>query len=138
MNSTLIRILPYAGTLPFLLGTAAALTKVFPEQYDIDMRHVVMSYGLAIISFMAGVHWGQHLSGVRGKMSLLITSNVITLAAWFASLWLSPRQNSYMLSALFVALYLIDKGLGLTPGYLQTRRNVTLIVCASLMVLSLA
>jgi Protein of unknown function (DUF3429) len=138
MNSTLARILPYAGTLPFVLGTIAKLTNTLPMIYFIDMRRLVLSYGVLIVSFMAGVHWGQYLSGARGKVNLLIASNVATLVAWVAGLLLLPAHICYVLIVLFALLYAIDLGLSLAPAYLQTRRNVTLIVCLSLLALSFA
>jgi len=138
MNSPLLRILPYAGTLPFILGTFAKLTGELPMIYFMDMRRIVLSYGVLIVSFLAGVHWGQHLSGTRGKVNLLVASNVVALVAWFGSLLMLPNQICYLFMALFVALYMIDRGLDLDPQYLQTRRNVTLIVCASLLALSFA
>ncbi len=138
MTLPLLRVLPYAGTLPFVLGTIAKLTGTVPMIYFIDMRRLVLSYGVLIVSFIAGVHWGQYLSGTRGHVNLLIASNVITLVAWLGGLLLLPVQICYLLIGLFALLYVIDMGLGLSPSYLQTRRNVTLIVCTSLLALSFA
>ena len=138
MNFSLLNILPYLGTLPFVLGTFAKMSGSFPMIYFIDTRRIVLSYGVLIISFMAGVHWGQYLSGTRGKLNLLITSNVIALVAWISGLLLLPMHICYVLIVLFAILYFIDRGLQLEPAYLKTRRNVTLIVCACLLALSFA
>lgn len=138
MEFSLLRILPYAGTLPFVLGTFAKMSGTLPMIYFMDTRRIVLSYGVLIISFMAGAQWGQYVAGLRGKVNLLIASNVIALVAWVGGLLLLPTHICYLLIVLFGLLYLIDCGVELPPGYLQTRRNVTAIVCASLLVLSFA
>ncbi len=138
MNFSLLNILPYLGTLPFVLGTFAKMSGTLPMIYFIDTRRIVLSYGVLIVSFMAGVHWGQYLSGTRGKLNLLITSNMIALVAWVGGLLMLPTHICYLLIVLFALLYVIDRGLEIPTAYLQTRRNVTLIVCACLLALSFA
>jgi len=131
-------LLPYAGTLPFV---CAALSRVISLSAFItaaEITHIILLYSLAILSFMAGVHWGQYVAGRRSTIKLLISSNVITLAGWFGSFYLSPQSAELLFIALFALLYLIDGGLGLDTAYLQMRRNVTLIVCASLLVICFA
>lgn len=141
-NSSLLRTLPYAGTLPFVLGAAAQFSTSWPTiiymVIFIDVQHLVLSYGLLIVSFMAGVHWGQSVSGVQSRFNLLVSSNAVALIAWGCYLTLPPFYVCLVFAALFALLYVIDTQLSLDPSYLQTRRNVTLIVCISLLAVAFA
>jgi hypothetical protein len=132
-SSSLLRILPYVGALPFV-GCAILLlfgVKDLPPLGDLNT--VVATYGLTIVSFMAGVHWGQYLEGRRGDLNLLVASNAVTLAAWFGFLLLPPLAFSLVLVVLFGAVYVIDRQLHPQSDYLATRRNVTLLVSTSLL-----
>jgi Protein of unknown function (DUF3429) len=139
-QSTLFRILPYAGTLPFIYGAASrfshSLSALVYLMFFIDAQHMVLSYGLLIISFMAGVHWGQYLSGLRPRINLLVSSNAVTLLAWFCYLELRPFELLLVFSGIFAAIYLIDLQLKLESSYVQTRRNVTAIVCSCLLLIA--
>jgi Protein of unknown function (DUF3429) len=134
--SSLLRTLPYAGALPFVLGAAAQFSSTLPTLIYmvmfIDVQHLVLSYGLLIVSFMAGVHWGQSVSGVQSRFNLLVSSNAVALIAWVCYLTLPPFYVCLVFAALFALLYVIDTRLSLDPSYLQTRRNVTCIVGISL------
>lgn len=140
-NPTLLRILPYAGALPFIMGAAANLSGTLPNLIYLimfmDVKHLVLSYALLIVSFMAGVHWGQHLSGMQTRFNLLLSSNAVALVAWGCYIRLQPDPLCFVFIGLFAVLYFIDTQLELQPNYLQTRRNVTLIVCTSLALIAL-
>jgi phosphoglycerol transferase MdoB-like AlkP superfamily enzyme len=138
MNNKLLRILPFAGTIPFVAGAALLLTGNQALPFIGSTERAILSYGLLILSFMAGVHWGQYLSGVRTSVDLLLTSNVITLATWFGFLLLPAQWFCLLLVLLFIAVYLIDRTLHAGSDYLTTRRNVTGIVCASLLLAAFA
>ena len=101
-------------------------------------QNAVLSYGLLIVSFMAGVHWGQYLSGLRAGVNLLVSSNIVALVAWFGFLLLPAFWFCLLLVLLFAVLYLIDMKLHCQSDYLKTRRNVTAIVCTSMLVIALA
>jgi uncharacterized membrane protein YoaK (UPF0700 family) len=141
MNSTrvnLLQLLPYAGALPFAGAAALLVLKVQHVPLFGTVRTVVLSYGLLIISFMAGVHWGQYLEGVRAKVNMLVSSIVVALAAWFGFLLLPAFWFCLLLIFLFAVLYLIDTQLHAPSDYLKTRRNVTVVVCFSLLVTAYA
>ena len=134
----LLRILPYLGAIPFVLGLMLQLMGYDMLIYFLATQRVVLSYALAIVCFMAGAVWGQSVAGLPLKYPMLIASNVITLVAWAAYLYLTPRTMGLLYAALFAILYLIDTRFPLPPHYLKTRRNVTLIVCACLVAISFA
>jgi hypothetical protein len=137
-RSDLIRSLPYAGALPFVVGAMLLVSGVSPLPFLGSAQWVVISYGLLIISFMAGVHWGQYLVGVRAPVNLLVSSNVVALCAWFGFLLLPVFWFCLLLVVLFAVLYLIDRQLHSRSDYLNTRRNVTGLVCVSLLVTAFA
>lgn len=132
----LLRWLPFAGALPFVFGALAMLMGLNTLPVLGSVQEMVLAYGLAILSFMAGVHWGQHLSGLNCRTNLLVTSNVITVSAWLGYLTLAPYQFAILLMELFVALLLVDRQLSalgsLNSAYAQTRHGVTILVVLSL------
>ena len=141
-NTPLLRTLPYAGTLPFVLGAASLFSTTLPTLIYmvmfIDVQHLVLSFGLLIVAFMAGVHWGQSVSGVQSRFNLLVSSNAVALIAWGCYLTLPPFYVCLVFAALFALLYVIDTQLSLDPSYLQTRRVVTIIVCSCLAYIAFA
>jgi Protein of unknown function (DUF3429) len=139
-QSPLLRILPYAGTLPFIFGAASrfsdSLSALVYLIFFIDVQRVVLSYCLLIISFMAGVHWGQYLSGIRPRINLLVSSNAVALLTWFCYLKLQSFELLLVFAGILAVIYLIDVQLKLDGSYMQTRRNVTAIVCSCLLVIA--
>jgi hypothetical protein len=133
-TSPFLRLLPYAGALPFVGCAALQLIGITELPLLGDPKTVASSYGLAIASFMAGVHWGQYLEGRGSNVNLLLTSNAVTLAAWFGFLLLPTPADSLLLAVLFGTTYLIDRQIHPQSDYLTTRRNVTLVVSASLII----
>lgn len=141
--------LAYLGALPFVACTLLLLSDIGQLAVIGDLHRVLSSYGLAIASFMAGVHWGQGLgwAGVgAGKRDtapsdkytalLGLLSNVATLIAWFAYLLFSHSFLYVALIAVFVSLLLVDlklyrSGL-LSRPYILTRSIVTALVVISL------
>lgn len=136
----LARVLPLAGALPFLLG-AALLTFNVPVLPVLGPVQVLVSaYGLAIVSFMAGVHWGQHMSGVSCPWNLLLTSNAATLIAWLSFVFMPPAWFAGVLAFLFLILLRIDQMLAganaIDHNYFRTRVVVTGLVVLSLAVIA--
>ena len=105
-NSTLIKLLTYLGALPFFLAIYISLSKQsFLDVAGIDWFR---SYGLLILSFMAGTLWGQVVNqGIKIKRIALL-SNAITLSAWFALLLAGPAVVLIIMAVGFVALYLLE------------------------------
>ena len=97
----------------------------------------MLAYGLTIISFMAGVHWGWVLAGGVSRINLLIVSNIVALLGWAFFIWVPAPFVFWGFALLFAALFFVDTQLDLNPLYLRTRKYVTLIVCSSLAVVAL-
>jgi hypothetical protein len=105
-NSNLIKLLTYLGALPFFLAIYISLSK----QSFLDVVGIkwFLSYGLLILSFMAGTLWGQVVNqGIKIKRIALL-SNGITLSAWFALLLADPAVVLIIMALGFVALYLLE------------------------------
>jgi Protein of unknown function (DUF3429) len=139
-SKALLKLLPFAGALPFIVAALALWFGIDTLPYLGSLQSSILAYGLAILSFMAGVHWGQYLSGLNARANLLITSNFATVLSWLGYILLSPAQFACLLIVLFLALLLIDRQLE-TSGhiqrdYMRTRTGVTLLVIVSLAVIA--
>lgn len=135
--------LAYAGALPFVLGALLTVLGVTAVPVFGPVIPVLHTYGLVIASFMAGVHWGQHLhirDAWTGRLPIL--SNGITLVVWFGYLGLAPTMFTILLIIAFAALLSIDLRLQradhLAPGYFETRLGVSGVVIVSLIMVALA
>lgn len=136
--SVLKTLLAYMGTLPFVAG--AVLISLGIEQlfFINDMTAMVNSYGLIIVVFMSGIHWGNYISDNKcNSINLLLTSNVITLISWFAFLF-TPAEGALIIYCIaFLTLLYIDSRLLLlkviTHHYYKLRFSITSIVIISLL-----
>ena len=137
----LLAILPVAGLIPFV-GGALALLFGMPTIFSLSVQAIVLSYALLIVSFMAGVHWGQYLSGVRTRVDLLVSSNVVAISAWCGFLLLPQLYFCLLSIVLFIILNSIDGHLHqqgiIDTRYWQLRQFVTSAVCVSLLVAGFA
>lgn len=136
-DSTLYRTLTYAGSIPFVacaLLPYLGITTLGPlgAWYE-----VMILYGLAIASFLAGTHWAFELVRPGAyPVSLFVISNVIVLATWFGSL-LGPVSFALAVQcAAFITLLVVDgvvaaRG-GITAEYWHLRQRITAIVLAAL------
>lgn len=141
-NNRMYATLAYAGTLPFAACAMLLLAGINEIAGIAGCAEIAAGYGLAIVSFMAGVHWGTHLyRGHETSLNLLIISNAITVVVWLAFVF-APVTASLLTTGLaFLLLLLVDYRLAgsgiITPGYLTLRRNVTTIVIVLLIVMAL-
>ena len=136
-NNRLYAVLAYSGTLPFA-ACALLLAAGIPTITGIgSWAEIAAGYGLAIASFMAGVHWGTYLHQPPcGPLNLLLTSNAITIAVWIAFVFAPVAVSLTVTGFAFLLLLAVDyqlAGAGLiTPAYLALRRTVTFVVVAML------
>ncbi len=132
-----LKILPYAGTLPFIIAVILLLSghRLIPPYTTVG--YMAISYGLVISSFMSGSLWGIALRQ-PGYIPLLIISNVITLTAWLSFLTQSFAVTALITAILFLYLLALDYKLQILhfKDYLKTRRNVTAIVVGCLIIIA--
>ena len=112
MNKNLNQSLAYLGCLPFIIAaiffsaklqfTSATFSATFFE-------NIIKSYGLAIVSFMSGVNWGQYLTfEQKPKLNLFLISNIITLLCWFSFFLISSSGFFLNLIFSFLSLLAVD------------------------------
>ncbi len=135
--------LALAGTLPFV-GAALLLLLDRPSLGPFgSVVELVTSYGLAIISFLAGAHWATQLyRGAAAPMNLFVASNVVVLAVWFAFLLGGLAVTVIAQLLAFVFLLFVDRQLlgddVIDSQYFRVRAAATAIACASLVLVLLA
>ncbi len=137
-ESKLYAWLAYFGATPFLLGAVMISLGYRQILFVGDLVFFVNSYGLVIVVFMSGIHWGHYLSYKKThSINLLLTSNFITLIAWFAFLLTSTIFAILTYCISFSLLLLIDAKLVscnvISKHYFRIRCIVTCIVIMSLL-----
>jgi Protein of unknown function (DUF3429) len=139
-NIQLLKALPYAGVSPFLVCAALLALNITTLPLLGAVQPLVLAYSLAILCFMSGVLWGQYLSGVSNHWNLPVISNAITLIAWLAYSFATPKWYAIILATLFLGLLAIDRELAsahaISQDYLRTRTVVTFLVILSLLVIA--
>jgi len=127
------KYLAFAGTLPFIVSTVIILSPLADTEWITWSNLALHSYGLVIVTFMCGIHWGLYLTNHQQcPINLLIISNTITLICWFA--YLSQHATLILASQLcaFLILVTLDAYLHkrdiLHRDYYETRRSVTAVV----------
>jgi hypothetical protein len=97
ISFAMTRPLAFAGALPFVAAALLLLAGHSSVPVLGSVSGIAASYGLLILAFMAGVQWGQRLSGIATSLDLFLISNGIALAGWFAYLLLSQRCSLQVL-----------------------------------------
>ena len=125
-------ILTYAGVLPFV-GCALMPLVGLQELWNLgSYDHIAAAYGLAIVCFLCGAHWGTYLyRRASAPDNLFITSNVIVVACWFAFLMAAKAVTLFVLILAFLCLLVIDYRLlkaGLITDYYFRMRSIATIV----------
>ena len=140
-STSLTRPLAFAGALPFVASALWLWSGHASVPVLGSVANIAASYGLLILAFMAGVQWGQKLSGIATSLNLFLISNAIALAGWFAYLLLSPKLFFASLALLFATVLMVDKRLAaeghLSADYIRTRTAVSALVVLSLAVIAL-
>lgn len=136
--------LTFAGTIPFVACAFLLMIDVVTVPILGSVVDVLSAYGLVIASFMAGAHWGNHLSLAddnKWAVRLPLYSNVIALGLWLGFLILSTSSFIWLLVIGFISLLVIDYSLHraqiISHTYFQVRQYVTAIVVISLVVAAL-
>ncbi len=130
--------LAMAGTIPFVAGALLPLLGHDALPFLGSLEQLLASYGLAIVCFLAGAHWGTYLSGrCADSLNLFIISNAIFLAVWFAYVGADVKIAIGVQIFAFVALLLVDRRLRIddviSAVYLRVRSMATLIAIVSLL-----
>ncbi|PWE32485.1 DUF3429 domain-containing protein [Maritimibacter sp. 55A14] len=136
-------LLTAAGALPFLWGAAMALAPdpaalPFAREMPAALRDefVLSRYGLVILCFMAGVHWGFAARASGSKAALGYAVSVVPALWAFFTLGGAQHMNMVYLAVGFLGLLAADWGFWrarLAPSWwMRLRLPVTLVVLACL------
>ena len=131
--------LALAGTIPFIAGALLPLLGHDALPFLGSLDQLLASYGLAIVCFLAGAHWGTYLSGrCAESLNLFVISNAIFLAVWFAYVGTNVKTAIGVQIFAFVALLLTDRRLRIddviSAVYFRVRSTATLIAIVSLLI----
>lgn len=141
-HRALYSTLAFAGTFPLLACALLPLAGVETLQPFGRLDLLANSYGLAIVCFLAGIHWATALlSGSRAPFNLLIVSNVVFLVSWFAFALATTRWSLVTQIVALVVLLMIDRRLAISKvisrSYFQARLVATALGSAALAVIAL-
>lgn len=123
--------LGFAGLIPFLLLALAGLLDV----YGATAIQWFIYYSVAIISFLAGIHWGlqmaQPTADAKRKLGWCMVPPVLAFAALAASTWLSALSVLAWLAVLHLFWLKYERRhLGVHAWYIAMRGQLTFTVVA--------
>lgn len=136
----LYSLLAFAGAAPFFLCAVLPLLGFDAIGPFGRLDRVASSYGLGIITFLAGTHWATHLyQASNTPLNLFATSNVIFLVVWFAFVLAGLEVVLAIQVAAFLVLLFIDYRLlqaeVISSHYFRTRTIATAVAVVSLLII---
>lgn len=134
--------LALAGVLPFVACAVLPLFDMASIEPFGQLDQLANSYGLAIVCFLAGIHWATFLMRENQlPLNLMISSNVVFLGVWFMFVLTETAWSLLAQVVALVVLLLIDQRLKndaiISESYFQTRVIATTIASAALVVIAL-
>ncbi len=61
MNKPIYPWLTYAGAIPFVLCAICFVLNIDVVPLLGNVKHIIAIYGVMIVTFLSGAHWGLHL-----------------------------------------------------------------------------
>lgn len=141
-DSRLYSLLALTGTFPFVACALLPIVGIDEVPVLGALDFLAGTYGLAIICFLAGAHWGTYLSSRPSRsLNLFVISNAIFLAVWFAFIgagleWAIGTQIIAFLVLLFIDHRLKVGGV-IDAHYFRIRSAATAIAVISLLAILL-
>lgn len=142
-DSNTYTLLAMAGVTPFVACALLSLAGIGSIHAFGSPDRLAAVYGLAIVSFLTGIHWATQIyEPQESPFNLLLVSNVVFLLVWFAFvLGRVETALAVQLVALLVLLgvdrWLYTTGL-ITRHYLGVRTAATSLAALSLLVIIFA
>lgn len=127
-----------AGAIPFIAAAAFIFNGVESIGPLRSVTESLLAYGLAIVSFVAGTHWGIYLQfKAAAPTNLFVSGNAAVLVPWLTFVVGSIEHTLIALFLTFVFLALVEWRLCManlvTRTYFHMRVAATLIVGISLL-----
>lgn len=138
-ESRTYRALAFAGTLPFLAGAVMAIAGIESFGPFGSAVRITSSYGLAILCFLCGAHWGTYLyHRDESPFNLFLTSNAVVVVVWLAHLTALPSVALGLQMVAFLYLLYIDRRLLQTgivsSNYFTVRTQATTAAVIALLI----
>jgi hypothetical protein len=135
--------LTIAGTAPFLACALLPFAGYEALEPFGNLEQFVAGYGLAILSFLTGIHWATQLySPGKVPLNLFIVSNVVFLFVWLAYAAAGMTVTLLAQVIAFPVLLLIDYRLEkvgmISRHYLGMRFIATSVASVSLLLILLS
>ena len=139
LTNKIYHFLTFTGALPFIMCAICYVLDIKIVPYLGVTDDILAIYSIIIATFLAGSHWGQHLSLTNKWASILpIISNIVAVSIWFFYLILSFKALIISLIVIFLGLLGVDYYLKqdnvISREYFQTRLKVTSIVIIMLVI----
>ena len=84
-DSKIYSMLAMAGVMPFVACALLPLIGIESIEPLGGLDRLAATYGLAIVSFLTGIHWATQIyEPQESPFNLLLVSNVVFLFVWFA------------------------------------------------------
>ena len=139
-DSKIYSVLAMAGVTPFIASALLPLVGIESIEPIGALDRIAATYGLAIVSFLTGIHWAtQVYEPQESPFNLLLVSNVVFLFTWFA--FVLGRVETALGAQLVALLVLlgIDRWLHTTGlisrHYLGVRTVATSLAAVSLLIM---
>jgi hypothetical protein len=133
---SIIRILGYAGLIPFIVPSILVVTS---SHYADVAIQVANTYAFGITCFLTGSWWGMSTS--TDNRALLLLSNTYFIFA-FLLFFFAPLWWSLAASVLLIGIFALEQMKSLFPSlpefYRQMRTILTLLSSASMLVIHVA
>ena len=142
-DAKLYFILAIAGAAPFIACAILPLAGIDSVEPFGRLDILAATYGLGIISFLAGVHWATFLYKAAAiPFNLFVSSNVLFLTVWFVYVlaglaWVLLTQLLAFAILLSIDYQLRRTGL-ITRHYFGVRAVATALASVSLLVILLS
>ena len=134
-------VLTMASVTPFVACAVLPLFGVDSIDFLGPLGEVAAGYGLAIISFLAGIHWATQLYEIqKTPFNLLLASNVVFVAVWLVYA-LGTLEAALIVQAIALATllgldrWLLGSGV-ITQHYYRVRGTATVLAVASLLLIA--
>ena len=133
----LYKYLTFAGALPFVFVAVLLSIDIHSLPVLGHLLPIIMIYGLIIVSFLAGIHWGQCISLNFSKVpQVMMISNFSVLVVWLCYFVFPNFLFAWPLILLFSLMLIVDfylyRAANITKDYFKTRVWVSLLVLISL------
>ena len=139
-DSKTYSILTMAGITPFVACALLPLIGIGSIEPFGALDRIAATYGLAIVSFLTGIHWATQIYKPEDSpFNLLLASNAVFLFTWFAFVLGSLEIALGAQIVAFAVLLAVDRQLHsialISRHYLGVRTVATSLAALSLLVI---